>query len=307
MSVKAGQAHPAGDAVGDDGSLGPTVAVARWPEGVVLHGQMTGQPSDYVFGGNEVARLEAVEELLDPGSKRLLAEAGMGPGTRFLEVGAGGGSIASWASELVGPSGRVVATDVDVRFLAPLRQAENIEVREHDVVHDALEEGSFDVVHARLVLEHVAQRDAVVANLARAVRPGGWLVLEDVDYVSGVPVSKLGAEEHAHTQSVRLREFARAGVDHHFGRALPALLRECGMTDVGNEGRVWVMEGGSPAARWFRLSMIHLRDRLTRTGDVSDAQVDRMLDLFEDPDWSAFTPIFLAAWGRRPSPSSGPT
>jgi hypothetical protein len=59
------------------------------------------------------------------------------------------------------------------------------------------------------------------------------------------------------------------------------------------------MEGGSPGAHWFRLSLAHLRARLVQAGTLTNEKVGRMLELFEDPNWSAFSPIILAAWGRR--------
>lgn len=51
----------------------------------------------------------------------------------------------------------------------------------------------------------------------------------------------------------------KLGVNLYLGRELPARLRAHGLGEVGNEGRVFVMEGGSPGARWFRLSLAHLR------------------------------------------------
>jgi SLT domain-containing protein len=97
-----------------------------------------------------------------------------------------------------------------------------------------------------------------------------------------------------------LREFAASGIAHYLGRELPARLRANGLVDVGNEGRVWVMEGGSPGARWFRLSMAHLRARLVGPDKLTDAEVDRMVELFDDPNWAAFSPIMVTAWGRLP-------
>jgi 2-polyprenyl-3-methyl-5-hydroxy-6-metoxy-1,4-benzoquinol methylase len=252
----------------------------------------------YVFDAAEYERIHAAEQLFDDGTKRLVTALGIPSGAACLEVGAGGGSIARWLCDVVGDSGRVVATDIDVRSLEALDAPASLEVRRHDVVHDPLEEGRFDLVHARLVLEHLPERDAVLGKLIRALRPGGWIVVEDVDYVSAVPISELGAAEHEHTQSVRLREFAKNGIAHYLGRELPARLRAAGLTEVGNEGRVWIMEGGSPGARWFQLSMQHLRQRLVGPDQLTDAEVDRMLELFDDPSWSAFTPVMVTAWGR---------
>lgn len=241
-----------------------------------------------------------MEQLLDDGTERLLARHGATEGARCLEIGAGGGSIARWLVERVGPAGHVVATDLETTYLDEMHGPANLEVRRHDIVEDDLEEEAFDLVHARLVLEHLPKRDIALDALVRSLRPGGWLVIEDVDYVSGVPISDHGARESQRAEAVRLREFATAGVDHFYGRKLPAVLRERGLIDVGNEGRVWIMSGGHPAARWFQHSYAHLRPRLTASGDLTDADVDRMLELFGDPDWAAFSPIFMAVWGRRP-------
>lgn len=254
--------------------------------------------TDYLFRADGRARLAAAEELLDEGTQHVLRRLGVAPGWTCLEVGAGGGSIAAWLAQVVGPTGRVVATDLDTRALHGL-SSDTLEIKQHDIVRDPLEDSAFDLVHARLVLEHLVKRDEVLAKLVRALRPGGWLVVEDVDYGSAVPVSETGAALHAHTQAVRLEQFARRGVDHTLGRQLPARLRAVGLTDVGNEGRVWVMEGGSPGARWFKHSLDHLRGRLVGPGLLSDEEVDRMLAHFDDPTWSALSPIIFAAWGRR--------
>jgi SAM-dependent methyltransferase len=260
---------------------------------------MTGPTTEYVFGQDEYDRIHAAEDLLDEGTKRLIERCGIPHGAVCLEAGAGGGSIAQWLSALVGATGRVVATDLDVRALGELTE-ENLEVRRHDLVTDDLEEDHYDLVHARLFLEHLPEREAVLAKLVRALRPGGVIVLESVDYVAAVPVSELGAAEHAHVQAVRLEAFTKLGLDLYLGRQLPAKLRAEGLVEIANEGRVFVMEGGSPGARWFQLSLSHLRARLVGEGLLSDTEVDRMLALFDDPDWAAYSPIIVAAWGRRP-------
>jgi len=265
---------------------------------------MTEQPAKYLFDADEYARIHAAEALFDEGTKRLIGALGIAPGARCLEVGAGGGSMAEWLCALVGASGQVVATDIDTRSLETIQGHSNLQVRRHDIVQEPLEVGQYDLVHARLVLEHLPGRDDVLAKLVQALRPSGWIVVEDVDYVSGVPISDLGAVEHEHSQSVRLGVFAASGVTHYLGRELPARLRTHGLIDVNNEGRVWIMEGGTAGARWFRYSMAHLRGRLVGPDLLTDAEVDRMLELFEDPEWAAFSPIMVTAWGRMPNKST---
>ena len=102
----------------------------------------------------------------------------MQPGWRCLDVGAGGGSLTQWLCERVGPRGSVVAVDADTRFLDKLGAA-NLEVRRADVVHEPLPERAFDLVHTRFLLQHLPERERVLEKLARAVKPGGLLVVFD--------------------------------------------------------------------------------------------------------------------------------
>jgi SAM-dependent methyltransferase len=256
----------------------------------------------YVFDNSwrdELARLEAAQQLLDPGTLRQIDALGARPGWHCLEAGAGAGSVAVWLSDKVGAQGHVTATDIETRFL----QAEgrpNLDVRRHDLRYDELPADEFDLVHARLVLEHLPKRDHVLSRLVRALRPGGWLLIEAIDYVSGAPISQRGSDLFARTLHERLELMREAGLDPYYGRKLPAELRARGLLEAGAEGRAWIMEGGSVAARWFRFSMAQLRDRLSSSGRLSAAEIDEMLDLFEDPEFAAWTPVIVSSWGRRP-------
>src|SRR5215510_11104044 len=101
----------------------------------------------------ERERLSLLEQTEDPLSQRWLAALGIQPGWHCLEVGAGHGSIVRWLAEQVGSQGRVVATDLNPRFLTEIELA-NVEVRQHDIRTDPLEPGRYDLAHCRLVLTH---------------------------------------------------------------------------------------------------------------------------------------------------------
>ena len=216
-----------------------------------------------------------------------------------LEVGAGGGSIARWLCEDMYEGGRVVATDLDIGLLSDGAQSPRLEIRRHDIVSDDLETSAYDLVHARLLLEHIPERLTVLQKLAAALRPGGYLVVEDVDYAGAVPVSTYGKELHEHVQSVRLGEFAKSGIDHYLGRELPRLFREEGLEDVRHEGRVELIEGGSASARWLKLSLDFLRGRLVGPGMLTDDELDRMIALLDDTDFSAIGPMMFAVLGTQ--------
>jgi SAM-dependent methyltransferase len=131
-------------------------------------------------------RFAQLSALFDPGTMRHLQERGVGPGWHCLEVGAGGGSIASWLADRVGPTGRVLATDIDPRFLEFLNFP-NLLVQRHNIATDPLPQGAFDLVHARLVLMHLPEREQALARMISALKPGGWLIDEEYDSCSLLP------------------------------------------------------------------------------------------------------------------------
>jgi ubiquinone/menaquinone biosynthesis C-methylase UbiE len=75
-------------------------------------------------------------------------------GWRCLDVGAGAGSLGRWLAERVGPTGHVVAADIDPRFLGGLREP-NVEVHRCDITRDAVEQNCYDLVHSRFLLMHM--------------------------------------------------------------------------------------------------------------------------------------------------------
>jgi SAM-dependent methyltransferase len=76
----------------------------------------------------ERARLALMSRLLDPMHRRHLEQLGVAPGARAVEVGCGNGSISAWLAQRVGPSGRVVAVDLDLSLIDV--SAPNLEPRQ---------------------------------------------------------------------------------------------------------------------------------------------------------------------------------
>lgn len=103
--------------------------------------------SDHQWPG-ERRRLTLLEERYDPGTIRRVVDIGITCGWSCLEVGVGAGSIARWLAGRVGPTGRVVATDLDIRFSNDAVGA-NLEIWRHDITLDPLPTAEFDLVHVR--------------------------------------------------------------------------------------------------------------------------------------------------------------
>ena len=114
---------------------------------------MTEHSLDTVWD-QERERLAGIERVWDPGTKDVLDHLQVAVGWRCVEVGAGGGSIAEWLSDRVGTSRCVLATDPDTWFIDAIDKP-NLETRSHNLLTDSPVRDGFDLVHARLVVEHL--------------------------------------------------------------------------------------------------------------------------------------------------------
>jgi SAM-dependent methyltransferase len=263
-------------------------------------------------GHSDRRRLEAQSRLWDPFTFRTLAATGVGPGWHCLEVGAGTGTVATWLVDRVGPGGRVVATDIETRWLAPLATT-NLEVRHHDVADHPLEADGYDLIHLRLVLEHLPQREAVAGKLVRALRPGGWLVVEDYD-LRTIAFTDPPSRAWQEVNRAVLGVFAAAGSDGVCGSRLLRMLQSAGLTDVVAEGCVRSMDVRA-LAPVFRTALAALADQLADADAdavTAAALAEVLADFDRTPDPpAAYTPILVAATGRRPpvagrTPAPGP-
>jgi SAM-dependent methyltransferase len=237
-----------------------------------------------------------MEALWDPGTQTAFEAVGVGRGWRCLEVGAGGGSIAEWLADTVGDDGQVVATDVSTRYLEPIAR-DNLEVLEHNILGDPLPEPGFDLVHSRLVVEHLGLE--ALQRMHDALRPGGWIVVEDYD-MSGV-ASHPFDEAGDRTQDAVLSFMAEHGFDGELGRKLVTELEGLGLVDVAAEGRTRVYHGGSPGTAFIRLSLESIGPSLVESGRLSQEDLDATRASIDDPSRVFLSPIMIAARGRRPA------
>jgi len=241
-----------------------------------------------------LTRLRSLEQSLDPATTRHLRARGVGAGWRCLEVGAGAGSVARWLCGQVCPGGEVVATDIDTRFLETHSEA-NLRVLRHDITADNLPPAAFDLVHCRLVLAHLPDRHAVLSKLAAALRPGGQLVAEEMDFVSMVADAHQPGGRAFNAAVASSNDVLRArGFDPSCGRALLADL-----ADVGTEGHVRLWPGGSPGATAWRLTFEQLGTDMAAFG-LDQATAAAAIAACEDPGFTFMSQITMTAWGQHP-------
>jgi len=246
----------------------------------------------------EDERLTLLEQLYDPTSRRRRAL--VEPGWRCLEIGAGRGSMALWLAAQVGPTGRVVATDIDTRYLERLT-VPNLEVRQHNILEDpldALGAASFDLVCSRLMLFHLKGRqEAAIQQMVRCLRPGGWLIDEDADWGTAAPVDPTHARYDDYRRVWRDGDWwTDRGYDKRFGQKLPTLFERCGLVDIRHEATSEVVRGGSPWARWW-IPTLEVMNELGGGDESSRRGVAVMTAALADPTVWLFREVLHACWG----------
>jgi SAM-dependent methyltransferase len=261
--------------------------------------------TDYVFANSDSIasqRLQLLAQLFDPVSHACLERVGIAPGWSCWEVGAGYGTIAQWLQERVAPHGQVLATDLDPRFLARLEQR-NLRAMKHDIVTDPLPGQFFDLIHARLLLCHLPARERVLERMIGALRPGGWLVIEDFDGLSLLPDPTLNPGETSLRSSAAVRDLLRgAGADLRFGRRIAGLLRAHEMLNVHAEGRVFMSEAAS-FRRFQRLTIEQVQGELLGRGLISAEELADDLAAI-DRGYLALLPTMWSVMAQRPTVTS---
>ncbi len=235
----------------------------------------------------EQGRLSLLNRLMNDASMLELALRG---GERIVDFGCGLGQLSLEMARAAGA--RLVGIEQSAEQLARAEHHPLLDLRQGDVAHPPLtdgEWGSFDVAHARFVLEHVRDPLAVVRQMVRAVRPGGRIVVQDDDH----DVFRAWPEPPGFTALWRAfqRSYDRLGCDPYVGRRLVSLLHEAGAQPVRS---TWIFFGacaGEP--RWpgfvenIHSQLAGARDAMIGGGLLGAAEIDAALDAFR-------------AWAARP-------
>jgi SAM-dependent methyltransferase len=262
---------------------------------------LTGDPG-YVFDNDSEHSPElhrCLTAAYDTMTRERLAQSGVTTGWQCLDVGSGGGSVARWLAARVAPTGGVMATDLKPRHIP---DGPCLTAVAHDVVTDPLPEAAFDLVVARLVLQHLPERLAVLDKLVRALKPGGWLYIEEFD-TSYEPPLLTPDEESARLYTVFLDTkcaiMRAGGGDPQWGRRVPAAMRAAGLVDIDPRLRIDLRTAGSPGLGLQLHHTYQLQDKLIAAG-MTEAQLDDVRALMRDPSFCAASSVIYSVHGRRP-------
>lgn len=246
-------------------------------------------------------RFSAMSRLFDPGSMRAIMACGLSTGWSCWEVGAGGPALSAWMAQQVGAAGRVLATDLDIRWMQST-VVKGLEVRRHDVVADPVPTGPFDLIHARLLLVHLPEREAVMRKLVAALRPSGWLIIEDADPALQ-PLACLDPQTPGEHRANRIRNAFRTlmtdrGVDLSFGRTLPRRLRTAGLEAVHATCSFPI--GGQDCDLLEAATVRMLSRKMVAEGAVSQDEIDQHLAAIAAGELDLNPAPMISAMGRRP-------
>ena len=247
-------------------------------------------PERYTHGHHEAVLRSHRWRTVENSAGHLLPH--LRPGLDVLDVGCGPGTITDDLARRVAP-GRVVGIDRSegvVDRAASDSSTPGIEFRVADLMDLPFEDGSFDVVHAHQVLQHLADPVGAADRDASRCRPGGLIAVRDADYQG---FTWAPADTRLDRWLDRYRAIARANRgEPDAGRHLLGWLHAAGLTDVTAGASVWCFAEPMDRAWWAQT----WAERMT-TSVIADQLVDE--GLCSEGDLSEIAAAFLA-WADHP-------
>ena len=252
--------------------------------------------STYILGTEERRRLELLEHCLDPMTARSLDCIGVEPGWRCLELGGGGGSVTRMLCDRVGPAGRVVAVDLDTRFLEEI-DADNLDVHRQNILTEGLPGDAYDLVHARMLLMHLPTREKFVEEMVGVLRPGGWLLVEDMDVF---PFTELAEGAFAEVWNALVSALDNVNATARFGRQLPDLFDQAGLEEVEPVCEVPIFRGDTHFSNMFMASAAQMRPLIAASGITEELLAAFGRELTDRTRWFSGFSVYSVR-GRTPA------
>ena len=247
---------------------------------------------EYIFESQEaraeLRRLQLIQEAFDPRSQDWLQRFMPATGGSALEVGAGGGSLASYLARVEHGLDRVVVLDRNTRFVRHL-DAHNVEIVEDELL--SYTGGPFDLIHVRYVLTHNRSSGAMLEHLRGLLKPGGWVVMEEPDFGAsrwfGCAESRYEAAGNRVCEAIR-QGFRERELEPNYGALLPRKAVEAGFTVHRYEADLHLEPGQAPVARVMASSAEALQDVYVGTGCATREDVNIYIEGASNPSVWAY-------------------
>jgi SAM-dependent methyltransferase len=238
---------------------------------------------DYVLGTHEaeLERLGVQHRAWRPVVLDCWRKAGITVGSKVLDVGAGPGYATVDLSEIVGPTGKVVAVERSTNFVSAIKNAarslslSNIEVHELDLINDDLPAGPFDFSWCRWVLCFVSDPNRVVRKIAGVLREGGCAIFHEYGHYTTwrfFPRSENLEEFRNHVVAT----WRESGGEPDTGLSLPLWLANNGFAVRSVVPRIFCVRPSDYMWQWpAQFIQVHL-SRLKELGKIDDAFANKV-------------------------------
>jgi trans-aconitate 2-methyltransferase len=253
------------------------------------------------------ARLSVMARILGPTTEQLIARVGPLAGQKAVDAACGGGDVTFALAHHVGPNGHVTGLDLDEEKLGANRDA----AQQQGLTHVSFEVADVskpwpvadvDLVYARFILTHLAEPQALLRQALAALKPGGIILVEDID----IPGYFWHPDCPALTRYIELYMALsrRRGGDPLIGRRLPLLLEQVGFDKVeATVVQPFSRKGGPKEVSVLTLDATSeglLAEKLVTPEEL--AQIKQDLTAFvQRPDTIVSMPRIFQAWGRKNS------
>jgi hypothetical protein len=191
----------------------------------------------------------------------------------------------------------VTAIDINP-VLLQLIPAQNVSVQQLDLRTGDLRAAAYDLVTCRAMLHQIADyAPTVLARMAAAVKPGGWLLVQEPDFHLA-PTTE--PDVWARTWKGLIDWGRSNGIDWLIGRTLPATVAGLGLGHPQAKTDVQNIRGRDRGALYFQLFFAEVRDRVIGAGQLDAATIDAASALLDDPDYWTQCWMMTAVWVRKP-------
>ncbi|MEG6508201.1 methyltransferase domain-containing protein [Methyloligella sp. 2.7D] len=267
------------------------------------------EPDGYVHARDmaEYERLRKQARVWEAATRQVLGQAGLMPGMRCLDVGAGPGAVMQIMAEGAGPKGTVTGLEIDGALagqaLERLQRSNGSQYRmitgDINALSD-LDGAPFDLSFCRLFLMHMADPVAVLKKMAGWTKPGGVVVAQEFDFISLSVTPACPAMD----EFLRVFEgvFEAHGRSRTAGRDLPAQFEAAGIgTPEGTDAAVKFLPLSEMAPMLIAVYQ-SLYDHAAKLGLLDEARarrfVEEMTEAARDRSVYCLTPTLIAAWKR---------
>ena len=241
----------------------------------------SGEKDEYIFrtGDPELVRLGYQHRVWAESLFALWERAGVAPGMKMIDLGAGPGFCTVDLAHLVGPAGGVLAVDASERFLAHLRRKmaveplDNVETLECDAQTLDLPPASFDGAVARWLLCYLSDPLAALTGVASALKPGGVFTIQDYSNYRAIDVAPRSKAFSRVIEAVS-KMWRDTGGDPDVGSHLPALLNRAGFDVREATTVVRSARPGSALWDWPTVFFRNFVPIMVKEGCLTEAEQD---------------------------------